>query len=75
MPQLAEFQFFNTKRLTELYEKEHAYEQHKAIMTTKEANLKGQVSSQGSLDELRGGAGFRLMFEWYLQRMDGREAV
>jgi hypothetical protein len=44
MPQLAEFQFFNTKRLTELYEKEHAYEQHKAIMTTKEANLKGQVS-------------------------------
>jgi hypothetical protein len=44
-------------------------------MTTKEANLKGQVSSQGSLDELRGGAGFRLMFEWYLQRMDGREAV
>lgn len=45
MPQLAEFQFFNTKRLTELYEKEHAYEQHKAIMAQKEANLKQQVSS------------------------------
>jgi hypothetical protein len=44
MPQLAEFQFFNTKRLTELYEKEHAAEQHKGLMAQKEANLKGQVS-------------------------------
>jgi hypothetical protein len=43
MPQLAEFQFFNTKRLTELYEREHAYEQHKAILGQKEANLKQQV--------------------------------
>lgn len=43
MPQLAEFQFFNTKRLTELYEREHAAEQHKALMAQKEANLKAQV--------------------------------
>lgn len=47
MPQLAEFQFFNTKRLTELYEKEHAYEQHKAIMAQKETNLKQQVRLGG----------------------------
>ena len=29
MPQLHDFQFYNTVRLTELFEKEHAYELHK----------------------------------------------
>lgn len=43
MPLLADFQFFNTKRLTELYEKEHTHEQHKALMSQKETNLKQQV--------------------------------
>lgn len=45
MPLLADFQFFNTKRLTELYEKEHTHEQHKALMSQKEANLKQQGMS------------------------------
>lgn len=43
MPVLNDFQFFNVKRLTELYEKEHAAEQHRALMAQKEAALKGQV--------------------------------
>jgi len=47
MPLLADFQFFNTKRLTELYEKEHTHEQHKALMSQKEANLKQQVCVGG----------------------------
>lgn len=29
MPQLHDFQFYNTVRLTQLYEKEAAYESHK----------------------------------------------
>lgn len=29
MPQLHDFQFYNTARLTELYEKDHAYEIYK----------------------------------------------
>lgn len=36
-------QFFNIKRLTELYEREHAAEQHRSLMTQKEATLRGQV--------------------------------
>lgn len=43
MPAMADFQFFNTRRLTELYEREHAAEQHKQLMAQKEANLRGQV--------------------------------
>lgn len=44
MPVLNDFQFFNVKRLTELYEKEHAAEQHRSLMAQKETALKGQVS-------------------------------
>lgn len=47
MPVLNDFQFFNVKRLTELYEKEHAAEQHRSLMAQKEAALKGQVSLVG----------------------------
>jgi hypothetical protein len=43
MPAMADFQFFNTRRLTELYEREHAAEQHKQLMAQKEATLRGQV--------------------------------
>eukprot|EP00879_Flechtneria_rotunda_P001459 GHRR01001613.1.p1 GENE.GHRR01001613.1~~GHRR01001613.1.p1 ORF type:complete len:1090 (+),score=452.35 GHRR01001613.1:198-3467(+) len=46
MPPLADFQFFNTKRLTELYEKEHAAEQHKALLAQREAALKQQGMSE-----------------------------
>jgi hypothetical protein len=44
MPAMADFQFFNTRRLTELYEREHAAEQHKQLMAQKEATLRGQVT-------------------------------
>ncbi|WIA10295.1 hypothetical protein OEZ86_000436 [Tetradesmus obliquus] len=46
MPAMADFQFFNTRRLTELYEREHAAEQHKQLMAQKEANLRGQGMSE-----------------------------
>eukprot|EP00878_Enallax_costatus_P003452 GHUV01003663.1.p1 GENE.GHUV01003663.1~~GHUV01003663.1.p1 ORF type:complete len:1042 (+),score=456.73 GHUV01003663.1:458-3583(+) len=46
MPVLNDFQFFNVKRLTELYEKEHAAEQHRALMAQKESALKGQGMSE-----------------------------
>lgn len=49
MPAMADFQFFNTKRLTELYEKEHAAEQHKNLMAQKEAQLKAQVGSSARM--------------------------
>jgi hypothetical protein len=45
MPLLADFQFFNTRRLTELYEREHMAEQHKNLMAHKEAQLRQQVMS------------------------------
>ena len=45
MPQLQDFQFFNIRRLTELFERENAFEIHKHVLTAKKANLEGQVSS------------------------------
>ena len=47
MPLLADFQFFNTRRLTELYEREHIAEQHKHLMAQKEAQLRQQVIEGG----------------------------
>eukprot|EP00775_Hariotina_reticulata_P010968 gene10968-11123_t len=46
MPPLADFQFFNTRRLTELYEREHMAEQHKNLMAQKEAALRQQGLSE-----------------------------
>ena len=43
MPKLEDFQFFDSKRLTELYEKEHAYELHKHHLAGKEADARQQV--------------------------------
>jgi hypothetical protein len=54
MPAMADFQFFNTRRLTELYEREHAAEQHKQLMAQKEATLRGQV--HGGWDRIGLGA-------------------
>jgi hypothetical protein len=47
MPQLQDFQFFNIRRLTELFEKENAYEIHKHVLVAKKANLEQQVRSCG----------------------------
>jgi hypothetical protein len=53
MPAMADFQFFNTRRLTELYEREHAAEQHKQLMAQKEATLRGQVRCNLGLGAMR----------------------
>lgn len=44
MPQMQDFQFFNTARLTEIYNKENAHEVHKHQQGQKEASLRSQVS-------------------------------
>jgi len=46
MPQLHDFQFYNTARLTELYEKDHAYEIYKHQMSQKEAAARAQGASE-----------------------------
>ena len=43
MPQMQDFQFFNTARLTEIYNKENAHEVHKHQQGQKEASLRSQV--------------------------------
>ena len=43
MPNLYDFQFFNIPRIQELYEKEHAAEQHKHGLQEKESTLKKQA--------------------------------
>lgn len=45
MPNLYDFQFFNIPRIQELYEKEHAAEQHKHSLQEKESTLKKQVKA------------------------------
>lgn len=44
MPQLQEFQFYDVKRLTELFEKEQNFELFKHGQTQREAALKTSVS-------------------------------
>lgn len=46
MPVLQDFQFFNIKRIQELYEKENAFEAHKAAMAQKEAAARQQGASE-----------------------------
>jgi SWI/SNF-related matrix-associated actin-dependent regulator of chromatin subfamily A member 5 len=46
IPQLHDFQFFNTTRLTEIYEKDHAYEIYKHQMSQKEAAARAQGASE-----------------------------
>lgn len=48
MPQLQDFQFYNTRRLTELFERDADYERHKHAMAAKEASLK----QQGAADDV-----------------------
>ncbi len=43
MPQLQDFQFFQTDRLNEIYEKEQAYELHKHSLAGREAAARAQV--------------------------------
>ena len=43
MPQFQDFQFFQTERLNELYEKEQAFELHKHSLAAKEAAARAQV--------------------------------
>ncbi len=43
MPALQDFQFFNTARLTELFEREQAHEIHKHVTAQKEAQARAQV--------------------------------
>lgn len=45
MPQLADFQFYDVNRLTQLFEKENAYELHKHHLQQKEANARQQVGT------------------------------
>lgn len=49
MPVLQDFQFYNAARLTEIYEKDAAYELHKHIMAQKEAAARQQVKNLMSL--------------------------
>mmetsp|Transcript_40687 Transcript_40687/g.90456 ORF Transcript_40687/g.90456 Transcript_40687/m.90456 type:complete len:1088 (-) Transcript_40687:511-3774(-) len=46
MPQLQDFQFYNTKRLTELFEKQNMYEVFQHQQQQKESQLKGQGASE-----------------------------
>lgn len=43
MPQLQDFQFFNVPRLTEIFDKEQAYEMFKHSQAQKEAAARAQV--------------------------------
>ncbi len=43
MPQMQDFQFFDTSRLTEIYNKENAHEVHKHQLAQRETALRGQV--------------------------------
>lgn len=45
MPQLQEFQFYDVKRLTELFEKEQNFELFKHSQTQREAALKQSVGA------------------------------
>uniref|UniRef100_A0A061QM65 SWI/SNF-related matrix-associated actin-dependent regulator of chromatin subfamily A member 5 n=1 Tax=Tetraselmis sp. GSL018 TaxID=582737 RepID=A0A061QM65_9CHLO len=49
MPQLQDFQFYNISRLSEIYEKEHAYEIHKHQMAQKESAAKAQGASEDAV--------------------------
>eukprot|EP00891_Asterochloris_glomerata_P000647 jgi/Astpho2/647/Aster-04487 len=49
MPNLYDFQFFNIPRIQELYEKEHAAEQHKHSLQEKESTLKKQGASEDAI--------------------------
>ena len=50
MPNLYDFQFFNIPRIQELYEKEHAAEQHKHGLQEKESTLKKQARATYATD-------------------------
>lgn len=43
MPQMQDFQFFDTSRLSEIYNKENAHEVHKHQLAQRETALRGQV--------------------------------
>lgn len=47
MPVLQDFQFYDVKRLTTLFEKEHAFEVFKHSQADKEKQLKQQVGTGG----------------------------
>lgn len=47
MPQLLDFQFFDTMRLTQLFDKEHTHELYKSQLAEKEKTLRNQVSWVG----------------------------
>mmetsp|Transcript_22804 Transcript_22804/g.58023 ORF Transcript_22804/g.58023 Transcript_22804/m.58023 type:complete len:1052 (-) Transcript_22804:484-3639(-) len=46
MPQLLDFQFFDTMRLTQLFDKDHTYELYKNQLAEKEKTLKNQGASE-----------------------------
>jgi len=48
MPNLPDYQFFNTERITELYKKQEAYDLHQHNLTQKEAAMR----QQGASDEV-----------------------
>lgn len=49
MPALLDFQFFNLRRLTELFEKENNYEMHRHALAQKEAAARAQGASDEAI--------------------------
>ncbi|GFH05549.1 uncharacterized protein HaLaN_00029, partial [Haematococcus lacustris] len=50
MPQLPDFQFYNVKRITEIYEKENKYELFKHQQAEKEKTLRNQGASEEAVE-------------------------